>query len=85
MTLVYGIAIAIGAIAVLVLVGLGVNPDRPAPPPTWRLAALGLLGFGLGGMSSSFGGWATPFALVAAVAGAAVLVLAGVRFGESDG
>jgi len=85
MTLIYGIAIAVGAIAVLVLVGLGVNPERPELSPSRRLAALGLLGFGLGGMSSSFGGWATPLALVAAVAGAAVLALAGMRFGESDG
>lgn len=85
MTLVYGLAIALGAIALLVLIGLAVNPERPAAPASRRFAALGLLGFGLGGMSSSFGGWAAPLALVAAIAGAAILVLIGVRYGEPSG
>jgi hypothetical protein len=84
MTLIYGLAIAAGAVALLVLVGLGVNPDRGDIAPARRTAALGLLGFGLGGMSSSFAGWATALALLAAVAGAAVLILVGVRYGESS-
>jgi hypothetical protein len=82
MTLVYGLAIALGAIALLVVVGLGVNPERPTAPASRRFAALGMLGFGLGGMSSSFGGWATPLALVAAIVGAAVLTFIGARYGE---
>lgn len=38
-----------------------------------RLGVAGVAGFGLGGMSATFAGWATALALLAAVAGAIAL------------
>jgi hypothetical protein len=37
----------------------------------------GILGFGLGGMSASFAGWATGVALLGATGGAVLAVLVG--------
>ncbi len=56
-------------LAVVLIVGAG-GRRRP------RRTIAGFLGFGLAGMSASFAGWATVFALVAAVAGAGALVAA---------
>ena len=42
------------------------------------------LGFGLGGMSASFGGWNTGLAVVGAVAGGVIAVLVGRYLGVED-
>ncbi len=84
MVVVYGIAVLIGGLG---LVGWVVwdamagaaNAHRPGP--TQRFGAAGrttvtaVLGFGLGGMSSSFAGWHPAVAVGAALAGAAFLTL----------
>ncbi len=43
-----------------------------------RLAVAVLTGFGLGGMSATFAGWATGLALVAALAGAAAVAFSAI-------
>lgn len=83
MTFVYGLAITSGAIGVLVAVALALNPDRRPFDPRLRLSLLAVFGFGLAGMSASFGGWTTGLALVAAVLGGALLVLFGIRYGPA--
>ncbi len=80
MTLIYGLAIALGAAGVVAAVALAVNPQRRALPETGRNGLLGLLGFGLGGMSSSFAGWPSVLAFVGALAGAAVLIRLSMRY-----
>ncbi len=80
MTLVYGLAILIGGCGVLIAVGLSINPERPGTPARLRHALLAILGFGLAGMSASFGGWPTGLDVVAGLAGAALLVGLGVRY-----
>jgi hypothetical protein len=81
MTLVYGIAILLGAGGVLTAVGLSLNPERSATPARVRNALLAVLGFGLAGMSASFGGWSSGFAVVAGLGGAALLIGLGRRYG----
>jgi hypothetical protein len=57
MTLVYGLAIFLGAV----------------------------LGFGMAGMSASFGGWPAGLAVVAGLGGAALLVALGLRYAPIGG
>ena len=85
MTLVYGLAIVIGAAGVLVSVGLAVNPERSGLPAQLRHALLAILGFGLAGMSASFGGWPAGLAVVAGLGGAAILVALGIRYAPVGG
>jgi hypothetical protein len=85
MTLVYALAILIGAGGVLTAVGLSVNPERPGTPPPVRHTLLAVLGFGLGGMSASFGGWPTGLAVVAGLGGAILLVGLGIRYAPIGG
>lgn len=85
MTLVYGLAIFLGACGVLIAVGLSVNPERPALPTRLRHALLAVLGFGLAGMSASFGGWPEGLAVVAGLGGAAILVGLGIRYAPVGG
>ena len=85
MTLVYGLAILIGAGGVLVAVGLSMNPERPGLPAQLRHALLAVLGFGLAGMSASFGGWPAGLAVVAGLAGALLLVGLGIRYAPIGG
>ena len=44
-----------------------------------------VVGFGLGGMSASFAGWSTFFALLGAVAGAVLMTAAARYLGIDDG
>jgi len=85
MTLVYGLAIFFGACGVLITVGLSINPQRPNIPTRARHAILAVLGFGLAGMSASFGGWPAGFAGVAGLGGAALLVGLGIRYAPIGG
>jgi hypothetical protein len=85
MTLVYGLAILLGAAGVLLAVGLALNPERPGLPPQLRNALLAVLGFGLAGMSASFGGWPSGLAVVAGLGGAALLVGLGIRYAPVGG
>ena len=81
MTAIYAIAITGGAIGLIAAIALSLNPARPDLPAAGRHGVLGTLGFGLGGMSSSFGGWPAALAVLAAVGGAAILIALGVRYG----
>ena len=85
MTLVYGLAIFLGACGVLIAVALSVSPDRPGLPARLRHVLLAVLGFGLAGMSASFGGWPAGLAVVAGLGGAALLVALGIRYAPIDG
>ncbi len=84
MTLLYGLTIAIGAGGVLVVVALALDPARPALAAPVRHVLVGLLGFGLAGMSASFGGWPAGLAIVAAGGGAALLILLGIRYNAQE-
>lgn len=46
-----------------------------------RSIVAGLVGFGMAGMSASFGGWPPAFAIVGAFAGAAAMALVAKVFG----
>lgn len=80
MTVVYGLAILLGGCGVLIALGLSINPERAATPPRVRHTMLAVLGFGLAGMSASFGGWPTGLDVVAGLGGAALLVGLGTRY-----
>lgn len=86
---VYAVAVVLGVVALLgwVILGLmaaavdgkeGLDPEARYGEPG-RFVVAGVLGFGLGGMSSSFGGWPSGAAVVAAVGGA-LLMIAAARF-----
>jgi hypothetical protein len=88
-TPVYAAVLVVGVVALLAWLVLGLtatsvdgkegwNPEARLGVPG-RIAVAGLLGFGLGGMSASFAGWATGPAVVAALGGVAVGLLS-VRF-----
>jgi hypothetical protein len=51
---------------------------------TGRSVVAGVLGFGLGGMSSSFAGWNTVMAALAAIAGAVIAVAASRYLGVEE-
>ena len=85
MTLVYGLAIFLGACGVLIAAGLSVNPQRPDTPSRLRHLTLAVLGFGLAGMSASFGGWPAGLAVVAGLGGAALLIALGIRYAPVGG
>lgn len=85
MTLVYGLAIFLGACGVLIVAALSVNPERPGLPAQLRHALLAVLGFGLAGMSASFGGWPAGLAIVAGLGGAGLLVALGIRYAPVGG
>jgi len=81
-TLIYGMATAVGAIGLVAAIAWGMNPDREQLVPSWRHGLLGVAGFGVGGMSTSFAGWPSVAAFLGAVVGAAVLVVLGTRFAD---
>lgn len=80
MTVVYGLAILIGGCGVLIALGLSINPERPGIPERVRHGLLAVLGFGLAGMSASFGGWPTGLDVVAGLGGAVLMVALGIRY-----
>jgi hypothetical protein len=85
MTLVYGLAIFLGGCGLLVIVALSVNPERPGVSAQLRHVLLAVLGFGMAGMSASFGGWPAGLAVVAGLGGAALLVALGLRYAPIGG
>lgn len=85
MTLIYGLAIAVGGAGLLVAIALGVNPERSDLSTPVRNGILGVFGFGMGGMSSSFGGWNSGLAFVAGLGGAAVLIGLSMRYSAASG
>ncbi len=83
MTALYAIALGVGAISIIAWVAMvavaetvegweHVDPDRRFGG-RGRTAVAATAGFGLAGMSSSFGGWPTFLSFVAAVAAAVVV------------
>ena len=81
--------LVLGVVALLTWLVLGLTASSVDGKQDWdpearfgvagRNVVAGLLGFGLGGMSASFAGWAAGWAVLAAVGGVAVGLLS-VRF-----
>lgn len=84
MNLIYALAVVVGVTGVLVAVAAALNPERPSLPDAWRLGLLAVLGFGLAGISASYGGWPPGLAIVAALAGAAILAFFGLRYAPGE-
>ena len=93
MRLVYGVTLVVGVIALLVWVArvaiaatvdgwADVDPDLRYGR-RGRLVLAAVLGFGLAGMSTSYAGWPTGLAFVAAVGGALGLAAVAHRYGPS--
>jgi len=85
-TLAVGVVLLLGWIAALAISEIvegwdGVDPEKRFGKPG-RLAVAGLAGFGLAGMSSTFGGWQTGFVFVAALFGATGIALAASFLGD---
>jgi len=82
---IYAVSIVLGILGILTWVAMGLASGSLAgkahldPEDRFgdrgRVAISSLSGFGLGGMSASFGGWNDGLAIVAAVLGAVVAVL----------
>ena len=85
MTLIFGLAIVLGAVGLLAAIALALNPDRPDLAIPVRNGILGVFGFGIGGMSSSFGGWPAGLAFVGGLGGAAVLIGLAMRYSAASG
>lgn len=92
---VYAIFVVLGFLGVLGWIYLGITASsvdgKEALDPEARYGAVGryivagVLGFGLGGMSASFAGWAAGLAVVGALGGAALMVVAAHYLGVEDG
>ncbi len=86
-TLVVGIA-ALTAWVLFAAIGASVAGWARVDPESrlgilTRLVVAGLFGFGLGGMSATFAGWADPVAFIAAALGSAAIVAIAWRYGPS--
>ena len=92
MTPVYAVLLAVGAISILAWVAMvavaesvdgwaHVDPDRRFGE-RGRMAVGGVTGFGIAGLSASFGGWETLPALGAAVASGAAIAWAAAALGS---
>jgi uncharacterized membrane protein AbrB (regulator of aidB expression) len=88
---VYAIALFVGFLLLLVwIVGVGIgtwvegwefaDPERRFGF-VGRSIVAGLVGFGMAGMSASFGGWPPVLAVLGAIAGAAAMVAVARVFG----
>ena len=86
MVVLYAVAVLVGALTLGAWILLGVMAERPGSfvvDPEGRCglrvrsAVVGVLGFGLGGMSASYAGWPGLAALAAAAGGAVITVLSG--------
>ena len=90
---VYAVSVAVGVIALVAWVFLGlasgsVEGKKKLDPeqrygPRGRYVVAGILGFGLGGMSASFGGWG-GMAIVGAIGGATLMIAAAVFLGVDE-
>jgi hypothetical protein len=88
---VYAIALFVGFLLLLVwIVGVGIGTwvegwEFADPEHRFgfvgRSIVAGLVGFGMAGMSASFGGWPPALAVVGAIAGAAAMVAVARVFG----
>ena len=96
MVAIYAICTVLGVVALLAWITLGIaagaGDDRRYLDPELRFGERGraavaaVLGFGLGGMSASFAGWASGLALIGAIIGAVAAVVVGRYLGvEEDG
>jgi len=94
MTALFGTTLLAGVLALIVWIAAtaiaqsvagweGLDPESRFGP-VGRSALAALLGFGMAGMSASFGGWSPVLALVGALAGAAALVAVGLWLGPKD-
>lgn len=95
MTALYAVTLVLGAVGVLAWIAAlaiseivegwdGVDPERRFGAPG-RLTVAAVIGFGLGGMSSTFAGWHAGLAFLAAAGGAfAMAAVAALAMG-SDG
>ena len=91
---VYAVCVVVGFVAVVAWVALGltaaaVEGKENLDPEmrfgvTGRYVVGGVLGFGLGGMSASYGGWPSGTALAAAAGGALLAVFAARFLGVDD-
>jgi len=82
---VYAISLVLGSAGLLTWIVMasiaGTVEGRESAHPERRFGeagralVAGLLGFGMAGMSASYGGWPAPLALVGALAGGAALAL----------
>lgn len=92
---VYAVAVVLGFVGLLTWVTLalmatavegkeGLDPEVRYGEPG-RFVVAGVLGFGLGGMSSSFGGWPSGAAVAAAVGGAVLMIGAARLLGVDEG
>lgn len=91
MTVVYAISVTLGILGLLGWAGFAVaagssssgarfDPERKFGE-RGRAVLAGVTGFGMGGMSATFAGWNSATALLAAVAGAAVMAFLAIRLG----
>ena len=86
---VYAVVLVLGVLALLAWLFLGLAASSVDGKQDWnpetrfgvtgRNVVAGLLGFGLGGMSATFAGWAAAVAVVAALGGVGIGLLS-VRF-----
>jgi hypothetical protein len=92
-TVVYAIALVAGFVALswwLVADALASSPPSRVTTPGERFGrrsrdgVLGVLGFGMGGMSASFAGWPAPVAVLGAALGAGFVIVAGHVIGDAD-
>lgn len=86
MIAIYAVCIVLGVVGIFLWLAMGLASsslrDKAHLDPEERFGSNGrsalsaVSGFGLGGMSASFGGWSDGLAIVAAVVGAAIAVVA---------
>jgi hypothetical protein len=91
---VYAICVVLGVVAVITWVFVGLTSSAVAgkshlePEARFgeagRMTISGVLGFGLGGMSASFGGWGSALALLGAVGGAVLAIVAARYLGYEE-
>ena len=80
-----GVVVPLYAIALVVGVGLAVPFVVGSARHLPRLAVGALLGFGLGGMSSSFAGWPSVVAFLGAIGGGGVLAIGAMYLAPTAG
>ena len=91
---VYAVVLSVGAVALLAWLVMGLTATSVDGKEGWnpedrfglpgRQVVAGLLGFGLGGMSASYAGWAAGLAILAAIGGVGVGLLSVRLLGVED-